>query len=114
MKDAISLSRVQVPNQLFVSKRCGGRHHPIYPLWIPQRLVHKRRLVTPGPLHVKMITALQRNRTSAAHLFCVDSTSQGDLACHRGAADDGLVEAQLLDKGSDTTDVCFLCIGVAT
>lgn len=112
MKDTIRLSRVQMPDELPIGKWCCWRHHAIDPLRVEQGLVDIWRAVVPLALHVQVVRALQWNRARATNLVCADCTREGDLACHAGTADDGLVEIQLLDQSGDAADVGVFVVGV--
>lgn len=51
VEDAVRLAAVQVPDQLLVDGRRAGRHHPVDPVRVEERLVDGRRLVVELPVH---------------------------------------------------------------
>lgn len=89
-----------------------GSAYAVDPFWIEERLVVVWRLIEPLPLHVKEIAPLQRNGADAADFVGVDGAGQRDLAGHRGAADDGVLQTQFLDHGGDAADVGFFVVRV--
>lgn len=105
MENTIRLGRVQVPDQLTVLQRRRGRHHAVNPFGIIQSLVDEGRSIIPLAVHVEIVGSLERNSSAATDFFVADGAGQADLAGHRGAADDGLVQVELLDEGGDAADV---------
>jgi len=71
-----------------------------------------RRLVVPLPLHVEVVASLQRDRSDASDLIGTDGTCQRDLPCHGRTANDGRLQAELLDHGGDAANVRILIVGV--
>lgn len=104
-----------MPDKRLVDRGCSRAHHAVDPLRVIQRLINIRAPIMPAPGHVQVIRALQwdRARKAVLELRDVHSAGQGDLAGHRGAADDGLVEAELVADGDDgaNVDVFVVCVG---
>lgn len=105
VEDAVGLGAVQVPNEPFIDERGSWCHHTIDPVRIEERLVDERRFVIKLSLHGKEVAALQRNGTAGADFFGTDGYRNAHLAGHGSAADDGLLEPELLDDFADGTHV---------
>jgi hypothetical protein len=75
-------------------------------------LVDIWRLVVESSVHIQVIAALERNGTGTSHLLVSNGTCKRYLASHGCTADDGFLQAQLLDKSGDASDVRVLCISV--
>lgn len=121
-----------MPDELAVFEGCGGGHHAVDPFRGEEGLVYVGGAVVPFDrkmsagfpvshalinllpctIHVQVIAPLQRNRARTSDFFVSNSTSEGDLAGHGGAADDGLVEAEFLDESGDAADVGVLVVCV--
>lgn len=77
-------------------------------------MVDMWRTIIPVTIHIEVVRALQWNCTNAANFFAADGTRKRNLTGHRSSTDDRLVEAELLNQGSNAADVRVFIVRVIT
>lgn len=112
VENAIRLCTVQVPDELTIDERCSWAHHAVDPLWVVQGLVDEWRAIVPLSVHVQVIATLHGDCTHSAHLLVADGYRQADLSGHRCAADNRLLEPNLLDESSDEAHIGIFGVGM--